>query len=855
MATPSWERIQDVFSAVADLPTGEREAALRTACTADDGTVDEVLYEEVASLLTAHDEATAFMDASAEATLRDASGLPLGTQIGPYRLIRPLGRGGTGTVYLAWQRSPSMERRVAIKLIRPGLDDETTRQRFSLEQQVLADLHHPHIARLYDAGVTEMGRPYTVMAFVEGAPLDTYSTEQNLSLRERLALFLQVCDAVHHAHSNLVLHRDLKPSNILVTSAPDREGPGQAQLLDFGLAKLLAPDTKSNRTATQHRALTPPYASPEQLRGDAVTTATDVYSLGVVLYELLTGTRPFDYADASPATWERIVRKEPPPAPSTVAADTPVPSAALAGDLDKIVLKALRKEPERRYGSVRELADDIKRYLTGRPVTAREPTWRYRTTRFVQRNQTAVVAAVVAVLFLVGGASAALWQAGVAAAERDRAQTEQERAASTLELFIDVVGAANPSEEGNADVTVREVADETFAQIKDESVADEGTRRHLAEAVGRLYNNLGAYEQALEAFDLALQTAQDVYGPRSPEAARVLYRGVFSLIKMAKYDAAKARLFRIKDLVEEDNAAPDDPRWFSIYQSLAAAYIGEGLVRKAEDVLRAGLDLAEQYPGVQEDMVHSLMGNMANVYQIKRDFGGAIERHKELIELLESKDNQNHNLLITSKQNLSQSLQSKAGEQTDENQRAELLAESTHWLDAAMTLSENVYGRSHPRTASLIYRQGALFRTMGDTTKALETLSEALEIQRSVFPENHRATAFTLNMIGSTLHDAGKVDEALPYLTESLDMLLGIMSPDGAVIGSTRLGLAQALLHVEQYAQAEDHLLRAREIFEEQLGDQDSRFVETTEYLARLYEAWDKPEREAHFRALTASEE
>ena len=847
MSQPDWNVVQALYNELLPLPPDKQKQVLREQCEGD-----QALFDEVWSLLQAGKEASQFLRQSADTLF--AQELEPGTTIGAYRLIRPLGRGGSGTVYLAWQRSETVERLVAIKVLRPGLDDEATRERFSLEQQVLADLQHPHIARLYDAGVTAGGRPYAVMEYVDGLPLDTFCAERTLSLHERLSLFIQVCDAVQYAHSKLVLHRDLKPSNIFVTQ--EEGGPPRVQLLDFGLAKLLDPEHRADLTATQERALTPHYASPEQVRGAPVSTATDVYSLGVVLYELLTGAKPLDLSDASPMSWERIIAEENPTLPSKKAASqadddtqTHAPSA-LEGDLDNIVLKALRKEPARRYESVRALADDIERHLKGHPVEAREPTWRYRTSRFVTRNRTAVTAALVAALFLIGGASAALWQAGVAAAERDRAQTEQARATATLDLFIEVVGAANPSAGENADVTVREVADETFAQVMEGNITDEGTRRHLAEAVGRLYKHLGAYEQALETLDLALQTTEEMYGPHSPEVARALYESAQALLYLARYDSAEARLFRAKAIVERHDAPPDDPRWLSIYQSLAAAYVGEGSVQKAEDVLRAGLSLAETYPGIHDPMKTSLLANLANVNHMKRDFDSAIEGHRQVLALLEQEDAPQYHNRINTKQNLSQALQNKADEQTDEQRTAELLAEASHWLDDAMDISEQVFGRTHPQTASLMHRRGILFRSAGDTTQALTSLNDALEIQRSVLPENHRATAFTLNAIGTTFRDIGKLEEARPYLKESLDMLMTVLPAEGGVIGSARLGLAKALLEMGEYVQAEDHLLQARTIFEDQFGVQDSRFVETAEYLALLYEALDKPEREAHFRAL-----
>ena len=399
MEQERWVLVSELFEASAELPQGERQRFLESKCNGDTGLVREVL-----ELLGEDGRTGDYMEPPAHedlehATSRDAAEDLSGTRFGPYRLERCIGRGGMGAVYLASRMDADFEQEVAIKLIRRGMDTDDILRRFKNERQVLADLTHPGIARLFDGGATEDGRPYLVMEVVDGLPIDRYCDEHRLGVVERLRLFIAVCEAVHHAHERRVVHRDLKPSNILVTTE------GTPKLLDFGIAKLLDA-TGSTRTvdvtATELRLMTPEYASPEQIRGGKISVRSDVYGLGAILYELLTGHRPYRVTTGLRADVERAICEEDPARPSRRVESRRV-RAKLAGDLDTIVMKALRKEPERRYASARELADDIERSLAGLPVRARPDTWRYRTTKFARRNKVLVGSALAVLAALVAG--------------------------------------------------------------------------------------------------------------------------------------------------------------------------------------------------------------------------------------------------------------------------------------------------------------------------------------------------------------------------------------------------------------------------------------------------------------------
>lgn len=450
MTPEHWVRVKELFGEAVARAPGPREVFLSAACAGD-----EELKREVEGLLRAHEAAGGFLEASVIAPPLDEEAPPIRERIGPYSILGELGHGGMGTVYLAGRADDQYTKRVAIKLVRHGADSTFVLRRFRNERQILAGLTHPNIAGLLDGGTTEDGLPYIVMEYVEGEPINTYCDSRRLSVSERIGVFRTVCGAVQYAHQNLIVHRDIKPGNILVTR------DGIPKLLDFGVAKLLEPvlgGPGEEQTATQARMMTPAYASPEQIRGQSITTATDVYSLGVLLYVLLTGRRPYRLETGAPEELTRAVLEQEPSRPSTAVLRTEsVPSGAngtpltpedvsrvregsperlrrrLSGDLDTIVLKALRKEPTRRYATALQLSEDLRRHLEGRTVSARRDTPWYRTRKFVARHRAGVAASLLAALAILGALGVAV--------ERARAARRSETVARRR--FEDVRGLAS----------------------------------------------------------------------------------------------------------------------------------------------------------------------------------------------------------------------------------------------------------------------------------------------------------------------------------------------------------------------------------------------------------------------------
>ena len=451
----NWDRIQSLFLETADLPPEEQARFLDTAC-ADDADLRSELDSLLASDRRNGEAISAAVEGEAALLLENQA--LIGSRLGAYRVIKELGHGGMGAVYLAERDDGEYRKQVAIKVVKRGMDTVDVLERFRHERQILANLEHPYIARLLDGGATFDGRPFFVMEFVEGQPLDDYCDEHKLDIKARCRLFLGICEAVSHAHRNLVVHRDLKPGNIFVT--PD----GTPKLLDFGVAKLLSADPEVASTLTvAARPFTAEYASPEQVRGLPVSTATDIYSLGAVLYELLTGERAQQITSRTPVEVERVVCKAEVGRPSLIA-------PGIDSDLDNIVLMAMRKEAERRYPSVDRFADDIRRYLTGLPVTARQDSFSYRTGKFLRRNQLKIAVAGLVFSSLIIGLVAALsqWQRAEAArsvADSQRVAAENERSLAEVEARVAEAARADEARQHEIAETQRARAEQRLTEL------------------------------------------------------------------------------------------------------------------------------------------------------------------------------------------------------------------------------------------------------------------------------------------------------------------------------------------------------------------------------------------------------
>lgn len=637
MSPERYRQVKVLFQAVLDVAPDARAAYLDEACAHD-----EELRREVESLLESHNDAGEFIEAPAlESVTRPESVVdpnsPIGQRIGPYQVMRELGHGGMGAVYLAVRADDQFKKRVAIKLVRRGMDSDFILRRFRHERQILASLDHPNIARLLDGGTTRDGSPYFVMEYIEGLPIDEYCDRHQLPTAARLELFRTVCVAVQYAHQNLVVHRDLKPSNILITPSVDGKA-GTPKLLDFGIAKLLNPELAGDSvdvTMTGMRLMTPGYASPEQARSEPITTASDVYSLGVILYELLTGHRPYHVSSRPPHEVLRVICEEQPAKPSTAVSKTEVITNSdgsarttitpemvsrtregqpdklrkrLSGDLDNIVLMAMRKEPNRRYASVSQLAEDIRRHLEGLPVIAREDTFSYRASKFVLRHKTGVAAAMLVAMALIGGMITTAWQARKAERRFNDVRKLANSFLFELHDAIEKLPGATPARA----LLVRRAL-EYLDSLAQEAAGDTTLQQELAtayEKVGHIQGN--PYSANLGDLDGALQSYQKSLAIREV----LLDRG--EQPTQLRLDLASSHR-RIGDILTQKNDLPN-----ALQHAQKAIQLIESLPTQELTAVQTRRELAAAYEALGE------------ILKAKGDAAASLEQHRKSLQIVEA---------------------------------------------------------------------------------------------------------------------------------------------------------------------------------------------------------------------------
>jgi serine/threonine-protein kinase len=744
-SSPDPERVARVFADAAERPPAERAAFLDTACRDA-----PQLRAELESLLAAHDRAAGFMDdlptADAAALVGQANHEPRdGRRAGPYVLLEELGRGGQGVVYLAERVEGGFAQRAAIKLLKRGMDTDAILRRFLRERQILAGLQHVNVARLLDGGVTEDGQPYFAMEYVDGEALIEYCEHHGLPVEDRLRLFEDACRAVHHAHAQLVVHRDLKPSNMLVT------GEGQLKLLDFGIAKLLADEGDTAATALTQadtRLLTPDYAAPEQVRGEPVTTATDVYALGVVLYELIAGQSPYGPGRRTVGESVRAVCEVEPRPPSSAAAAQPRLARRLRGDLDTVVLKALSKEPSRRYASAEALGDDIRRHLAGYPVLARRDTIGYVVTKFVRRHRVGVGAAALATLSLLAGLVGTAWQAAVAARERDRARQEAERAEKVKEFLVGLFKASDPVESRGEAVTAREILDRGTDRIEKDLAGHPALQADLFETVALISESLGRYDRARPLAERSVERARQAYGPDHPQVARAMDTLGWILHATGDYAAAED-LARQSLALHRRIFPPDDPQLAVSLDMLGVVLRDRAKLAEAELLHREALAIRRQRLGPEDRYTALSLSNLANVLYGKGDYAGAAEQQRE-----------------------------------------------------AVRIQRKVLGERHPSVASSLVSLGAALVQDGDLPAAEAAQREALEIRTRVYGDAHPWVSESLLHLGATLQQQGRLAEAEKLFRQGLALDLKLKGPEHRDVAVDLMNLAHALAQQARFGEA-----------------------------------------------------
>ena len=895
------QQIEQLFEAALDREPDARHEHLAVAC-ADDPT----LHAEVEALLAAHELAERLFDE--DALRRPSAERAAPERIGPYRITGELGRGGMGTVYLAERADGQFDHRVAIKITnalggRP--DSDGLVRRFLAERRMVARLEHPNIVRLLDGGTTSDGRPDCVMEYVPGTPIDEHCDQRRLDVEARLRLFCAAARAAHHAHRNLIVHRDLKPSNILVTD------DGEVKLVDFGIAKSLeevdGPDGPITRTG--HHVLTPEYASPEQIKGEAITTATDVYALGLVLYEMLCGRRAQRIGEGSFHAIVQAVLKSEPPRPSAAllraedpAADDDHPPAtpeqvaaargttpgrlhhALRGDLDRIVLRALEKVPERRYPSAEALAADVERYLNGRPVVARGDSAAYRARKFVRRHACSVAASVAFAVLLGGYAVTVTVQAERVRTALDQARIEADRGSQLGTLLIGLFETPRRAGEAPCDcIAVRRLLQRGLARAEELNLQPEARALTLT-TLGRVYRHLGEYDRAAPLLERALALHRDVYGDQhlNTVEARVALAEVYrNLYRVAPAES----LLREALATERALLGPEHPRVARTLTELSRtrrdagdlvtaerlarealemrrrAYRGDhpdvaqgtnylaGLLRRRGDFAHAG-PLYEQalamrrrlYHGDHLDIAESL-SDIAMLQERMGDLTGAERLCQEALAMYRRLLGEDHPLVATTTANLGLIV----GRRGDADS-------AEHLLRRALATQRHVFGDAHPQVAMGERLLALQLARRGAYAEAAEHYRVSLAVLRAAFGDDHPEVALSLHGLGRVLRQQGDLTAAEPLLREALRIRRASLGAEHPLTANTLDELGALLVARggrEALTEAEPLLLRALAIRRRTAAD-SADAAESAGWLATLYEAAGRTRDAANYRRLAA---
>ncbi|MEM1096218.1 MAG: serine/threonine-protein kinase [Bacteroidota bacterium] len=844
MNADRWQRIDDLFNATLAQPPEARAAFLAEAC-AD----DPVLCTEVQRLLDADAVEHELLDGqAADAVDVNAAFSREGTRVGPYVLRERLGAGGMGEVYRAERADGQFEQQVALKLIKLGMDSEQILRRFQSERQILARLQHPHIARLLDGGLLPDGRSYFAMAYIDGQPIDAYCASHDIGLRGRLALFETVCEAVRYAHVNLVVHRDLKPDNIFVT--PE----GQVKLLDFGIAKVLAADAaEAAFTQPGQAALTPAYAAPEHLRGEGVSTASDVYSLGVVLYELLTGVRPYEVPSASRLEAARIVSETVPEKPSTrvarqpqvveVASAAPTPTVTwqrhLAGDLDIICLKALQNDPSRRYASVEAFADDIRRYLDGRPVLAQPDRFSYRASKFIRRHRWPVTSAAATLIIVI---ALVAFYTGQLAQERDRALVEQAKAEQVSAFLQDLFEVSGPGEARGATLTAQALLDSGAARIRTELAEQPEVQATMLAVIGNVYRRMGSVQQAAPLLEEAVVQQRAGLGAAHPDVIGSMSRLAELYRDQGRYNASDS----LHQVVLALRKRVFGAQHLEVAQSLnhlGSLRRNQGDYEAAESLFVQALDHRRRLADPESGMLVESLVDLANLYTDMGEYEQAEMQYREALTISRKTRGDDAPGTITIMSNLAGLLYEKGD-----------LAAAEVIDREALAVRRRLYPDGSANLAVSLSGLALTLQDQGKYEEAEALYREALAMDRRYLGDEHPYVASDLGNLATLLYDMGDYERARPFYEESLALRRAIHPPNHPGLMTAENNYAFFMMETGEFETSEAMLLDLLPRMQDALGEGHPRVGQTLHNLGRVrYKMGDYALAEERHRASLAS--
>jgi len=852
-----WQQVNALLEQALAKPDDERETWLDEACGDD-----QSLKREVIELLGYDGAQTgglkSALESAAGSLVGDDNDRLIGEVLGAYRITGKIADGGMGAVYVAERADDEFEQRVAIKMVRFAMASAALIERFQLERQILAGLEHPNIARLLDGGRTASGIPYLVMEYVDGKSIIDYVTESTPAVNARLELFLVICDAVQYAHRKLVVHRDIKPSNILVTA------DGEPKLLDFGIAKFLAADAEPGLTQADVRVMTPEYASPEQILGAPVTTATDVYGLGLVLYQLLAGKMPFDLSSKTSPEIREIICHTEPQAPSIAATSIGRHDLAshVSGDLDRIVLKALRKEPERRYGTANELAADLRNFLEDRPVSARGDSAAYRTRKFLTRHRSAAIASLAVVIAI---SVQTVVYTNRLAAERDVARLQADRAEEVAGFMTDLFAEANPSRNLGQPLTARQMLDRGATRIVDEltsqpelqaalmvTIAESyehmeenvAARDYLAEAVpaieqrlgkehpdvrllrylqGSVMTFVGDTDMARPIHEENLAIARRLNGETSIEAAREIRALAVIDSRTGNYEQAEAGFaeaiatYRSLGETSQDELAKTLLDYGAMLRRLDRG-------DEEEPMLLEALAIQDARVGKRHPAYAAVVNNLGNHYFRRGDLEtarGYMEKNVELQRELNGEASVPYGVALVNYASLLKS-------EGDSEKALEL------YLDA-LDIYEKGYGADAPRYAYLLENVANTMVDLGRYDEAEAAYGNALAILGQHFGTGHPEYAFTQRNLGISLGRMGRPEAAVPELRAAIAIWVDANGPLYSRVITTRTSLAKNLIDIGELEAARAEALKAAEAARESMPEDSAQRLEAVRVAARAH--------------------
>jgi serine/threonine protein kinase/tetratricopeptide (TPR) repeat protein len=827
-----WTRVDALFDAALALPVEVRAAFLDGQCPAD-----PTCRADVEELLRLATEPSPLLQPAAlapellRAVLGQTDLLPRGTltideRVGVWRVLREIGRGGMGTVYLVGRADGQFDQKGALKLVRAALGSDEIALRLRRERRILASLTHANIARLLDGGQTEDGRPFLVTEYVEGHPIDRYCDDQRLTIDQRLDLFLRVCSGVQHAHRKLVVHRDIKPSNIMVAA------DGDVKLLDFGIARLLTATDGDEDALTQPvmRILTPEYASPEQVRGEPVAIASDVYQLGLLLYELLTGHKAQTIGGTSPAAMEQAICAATPVRPSVRVAASPDVAAArglspaalvrkLSGDLDTIVLCAVRKEPDRRYASVGELSADVERYRMGMPVRAQIDSFGYRARKFVARRRTALIWSAA---FLVIAATAL----PAIVSERLRTAREAARAEQVETLLADMFAFANPRAAAQPPKAVHYV-DHAASLVRSELEGEPRSQSRLLMVIGEVYNALGYYEASIRAVEQSLALRRAMFGDDSLDVAVALEALGAGEHYAARYTEAEANL-REALRIRLQRQGSNDPDTIGTMIELGDLLHTRGRLLEAEQVLRdaAGTvrNAGQTKPldAFERDLLARAQRDLANVLRDRGLFGESATLYRDAISVFREIHGEPNQQVAASQSYFARLLVMQSEFDDAENM-----------LEHAVGVLRRIYDGEHPLVATALRELGYLRIEQGRFTEAETVLNEAQRIQQQLLGSRHSLVPRTRAHQAELARRRGRTSSAVLLARQTLEEFDRLGMPDHPSAIDARTTLGEALIALGQHDAAARELRHALSSAERQYVRGDRRIARLRDALAR----------------------